>query len=94
MPLQRRLPKFGFKNFNRVEYKALSLGAIQTLIETSGATVVDIEALVTGRLIKSKERIKVLSDGELTSAVEIHAHGFSKSAVEAIEKAGGKAIVL
>ncbi len=94
MPLQRRLPKFGFTNFNRVEYKALSLGAIQALIETSGASVIDIEAMINGRLIKSRERIKVLSDGEFTSAVEIHAHGFSKSAVEAIEKAGGKAIVL
>jgi large subunit ribosomal protein L15 len=93
MPLQRRVPKFGFKNINRVEYKPLNLDAIQTLVDETKATIVDMEFLLQHGLVSKKDLVKVLSRGELTTAVEIHAHAFSASAKEAIEKAGGKAIV-
>lgn len=94
MPIQRRLPKFGFNNINRVEYKAINLDAIQALVEKTGATVVDIELLRNNGLISKKDLVKVLNRGEISAAVEVQAHGFSGSAVEAIEKAGGKAIKL
>lgn len=90
MPLQRRVPKFGFNNINRVAYKALNLDAIQGLVEKTGATVVDLELLRTNGLISKKDLVKVLNRGEITSAVEIQANSFSAKAVEAIEKAGGK----
>ena len=93
MPLQRRVPKFGFKNINRIEYKPLNLDSIQSLIEETNATVIDLSFLQQHGLVAKKDLIKVLSRGELTAAVEIHAHAFSASAKEAIEKAGGKAIV-
>lgn len=93
MPLQRRVPKFGFKNINRIEYKPLNLDAIQALVDETNATVVDMDFMLAHGLVSRKDLVKVLSRGELTSAVEIHAHAFSASAKEAIEKAGGQAIV-
>ena len=93
MPLQRRVPKFGFKNINRVEYKPLNLDAIQTLIDDTKATVIDMAFMLQHGLVGKKDLVKVLSRGDITTAVEIHAHAFSASAKEAIEKAGGKAIV-
>ena len=92
MPLQRRVPKFGFKNINRVEYKPLNLDSIQALVDETKTTVVDLNFLAEHGLVAKKDLVKILSRGELTSAVEIHAHAFSASAKEAIEKAGGKAI--
>ncbi|NIJ51325.1 50S ribosomal protein L15 [Dyadobacter arcticus] len=94
MPLQRRLPKFGFNNINRIEYKALNLDAIQALAEKIGATVITPELISEHGLLARKDLVKILNRGEITSAVEIHAHGFSASAVESIEKAGGKAVKL
>lgn len=94
MPLQRRVPKFGFKNINRVEYKALNLDTIQALVEKTNVTVVDIEALYNNGLVAKSDLVKVLSRGELKAAVEVKVHAFSKTAVEAIEKAGGKAVTL
>jgi large subunit ribosomal protein L15 len=94
MPLQRRVPKFGFTNMNRVEYKAINLDAIQELVEKIGSTVVDAEALRTNGLAGKNDLIKILNRGEISSAIEVHAHGFSKSAIEAIEKAGGKVVKL
>jgi large subunit ribosomal protein L15 len=93
MPLQRRVPKFGFKNINRVEYKPLNLDSIQTLIDETNATVIDMNFMLQHGLVSKKDLVKVLSRGELKTGVEIHAHAFSASAIEAIEKAGGKAIV-
>ncbi|WP_026260625.1 50S ribosomal protein L15 [Spirosoma luteum] len=93
MPLQRRVPKFGFKNINRVEYKPLNLDSIQMLIDDTNATVIDMNFMLQHGLVGKKDLVKVLSRGELKTAVEIHAHAFSASAIEAIEKAGGKAIV-
>ena len=93
MPLQRRVPKFGFKNINRVEYKPLNLDSIQALVDETKATIVDMEFLLQHGLVSKRDLVKVLSRGELTAAIEIHAHAFSTSAKEAIEKAGGKAVV-
>jgi large subunit ribosomal protein L15 len=93
MPLQRRVPKFGFKNINRVEYKPLNLDSIQALVDATSTTVVNIDFLREHGLVGKKDLVKVLSRGELTSAIEVHAHAFSVSAKEAIEKAGGKAIL-
>ncbi len=94
MPLQRRVPKFGFNNLNRVEYKGINLDAIQSLVEKTNATVVDIELLYNNGLVGKNDLVKVLSRGEVKSAVEIKAHAFSKTAAEAIEKAGGKAVTV
>ncbi len=94
MPLQRRLPKFGFTSPNRVEYKAINLDTIQEAVERLDTKVLDYEVLLNNNMAKKKDLIKVLNRGELSVAVEVHAHKFSKSAIEAIEKAGGKAIVI
>ena len=93
MPLQRRVPKFGFKNINRVEYKAINLDTIQSLAESAGLKVVNFETLYTNGLVSKSDLVKILSRGALTSALEIHAKGFSSAAKTAIEAAGGKAIV-
>ncbi|GAB2950554.1 50S ribosomal protein L15 [Hymenobacter coalescens] len=94
MPLQRRVPKFGFKNINRVEYKGINLDVLQALTEKSPATTMDAAYFISNGLVSKNAKIKVLGRGELTAAVEVHAHAFSQSAVEAIEKAGGKAVTL
>lgn len=93
MPLQRRVPKFGFKNINRIEYKAVNLDVLAALAE-NGATTFDAAYFVTAGLASKSAKIKVLGRGEITTAMEVHAHAFSKSAIEAIEKAGGKAVTL
>jgi large subunit ribosomal protein L15 len=93
MPLQRRVPKFGFKNINRVEYKAINLDTIQSLAESAGLKVINFETLYTNGLVSKSDLVKILSRGALTSALEIHAKGFSSAAKAAIEAAGGKAIV-
>ncbi len=94
MPLQRRVPKFGFNNLNRVAYKAINLDAIQSLVEKTNASVVDIELLYNNGLVGKKDLVKVLNRGEVKSAVEVKVHAFSQTAVEAIEKAGGKAVTV
>jgi large subunit ribosomal protein L15 len=94
MPLQRRLPKFGFNNINRVEYKAINLDALEALVAKSGSNVINLEVLRSHGLVGKNGLVKVLNRGEITSAIEVHAHGFSGAAIESIEKAGGKAIKL
>ncbi|MCS7017652.1 MAG: 50S ribosomal protein L15 [Cytophagales bacterium] len=94
MPLQRRVPKFGFKNPTRVAYKAINLGDIQALVDKTGATAVTLELLRQNGMIAKKDLVKVLSKGTLSSAVEISAHAFSASAIQNIEKVGGKVIKL
>ena len=94
MPLQRRVPKFGFKNINRVEYKAVNLDVLASLTENDATTTLDAAFFVNAGLASKSAKIKVLGRGEITKALEVHAHAFSKSAVEAIEKAGGKAVTL
>jgi large subunit ribosomal protein L15 len=94
MPLQRRVPKFGFKNINRIEYKAINLDVLAGLTENGSTTTLDSAFFVSAGLASKSAKIKVLGRGEITKALEVHAHAFSKSAVEAIEKAGGKAVTL
>jgi len=95
MPLQRRVPKFGFKNINRIEYKSINLDVLAALTDKdSAATTLDASYFVNAGLVSKNAKVKILGRGEITKAVEVHAHAFSKSAVEAIEKAGGKAVTL
>jgi large subunit ribosomal protein L15 len=94
MPLQRRVPKFGFKNINRVEYKALNLDTLQALVDKTNVTVVDKEVLYSNGLVSKTDLVKILSRGELKATIEVKADAFSKTAVLAIEKAGGKAVTL
>jgi len=91
MPLHRRLPKRGFTNIFRTEYQVVNLADLAAL----GVAEVTLEVLKKARLVKGRDAlIKVLGDGELTSAITVHAHKFSKSAQEKIAKAGGKAEIL
>ena len=91
MPLQRRVPKFGFTNVNRIEYKAINLLTLQALYEKTGVTEFTIDKLAEFGFISNKDRVKVLGNGSLTVKMEVTAHAFSKSAVVAIESLGGKA---
>jgi large subunit ribosomal protein L15 len=94
MPLQRRVPKFGFKNINRVEYKAVNLDAIQKLAEAKGLTKVSVNDFVEAGFISSNQLVKVLGNGALTVKLEVEANAFSKTAVAAIEALGGSAVKL
>ncbi len=94
MPLQRRVPKFGFKNINRVEYKAVNISFLQALAEKKELAVIDPEALREAGLISKNDLVKILGNGELTAKVEVKAHAFSKSAIEAIEAAQGTVVKL
>ena len=89
MPLQRRVPKFGFKNINRVEYKAINIDIIQSLIERKNITDINPEVLIENGLASRNDLIKILGRGELTSKVNIVAHKFSNSAKSVIEEKGG-----
>ena len=95
MPLQRRLPKFGFKNVNKKEYKGINLDTIQTLIENkniSGEITKDV--LIANGLVSKNDLVKVLGRGEIRTAISISADKFTKSAEELISKVGGKVIIL
>lgn len=94
MPLQRRVPKFGFTNINRIEYKGINLDVLQRLLEKNSATTMGVNYFVEAGLVSKTAKVKILGRGELATALEVHAHAFSKSAVEAIEKAGGKVVTL
>jgi large subunit ribosomal protein L15 len=89
MPLQRRVPKFGFNNPNRVEYKAVNLDTIEELVQKIKSTDVSIQTLVDNGIVGKNYLVKILSRGELKSKVNITAHAFSTKAIEAIEKLGG-----
>ena len=94
MPLQRRVPKFGFQNINRVEYKAINLDLIQALADKLGVEKIGVEELVAAGLANKKHLIKVLGNGELTSKIDVVAHAFSAKAEAAITEKGGKAVKL
>ena len=94
MPLQRRVPKFGFKNINRVSYKAINLETVQALADAKNLQTVGINELIAAGFISSKHLVKILNKGELTGALEVQAHAFSKKAEAAIEAAGGKVVKL
>ena len=90
-PIQRRLPKFGFKNPNRVEYKAVNLGVLQQLVTSKGISDFNQDVFVENGLASKNELVKVLGTGELSDKINVTAHGFSASAKEAIESKGGTA---
>jgi large subunit ribosomal protein L15 len=94
MPLVRRLPKFGFHSPNRVEYKGINLDVIQELATGSSASVIDMDLLLNNGLMSTNDKIKILGRGELKAKVEVKAHAFSATAVQAIEKAGGKVTII
>ena len=94
MPLQRRLPKFGFKNINRIEYQVVNLSTIQKLVEKTNLEKITIEDMVAAGLVSAKGLVKVLGNGKLTAKVEVVANAFSKTAEEAIQNVGGIATKL
>lgn len=94
MPLQRRVPKSGFKNINRVEYRSINLDILQKLAEDKKLTSVDQEVLIANGLASKNDLVKVLGRGELKSKLEVKAHAFSASAKTAIEAQGGAVIIL
>lgn len=94
MPLQRRLPKFGFHNIRRVEYKAINLSTLESLAEKKGVDRIDIQTLVEAGLASGNQMIKILGNGKLTRKLEVTAHAFSKSARKAIEALEGTAVKL
>ena len=89
MPLQRRVPKFGFKNINRVEYKAINLDALEALATAQNLTKITVSDLRTAGLVPKNVQVKILGNGALTRAIEVSADAFSKKAEEAITAAGG-----
>ena len=89
MPLQRRLPKFGFNPIERIEYKGINLFALQALADEKKLSEVSVQTLIDAGMISKKQKVKILAKGELSAKLNVEAHAFSKSAQEAIEKAGG-----
>lgn len=89
MPLQRRVPKFGFKNINRVEYKAINVDVLEKLAAAKNLTKVTVDDLVAAGFINGKQKVKILGNGALTVNLEVVAHAFSKKAEELIVAAGG-----
>ena len=94
MPLQRRLPKFGFKNINRVEYKAINLSTLQEMAESKKLSKIGVEELINAGFISSSQLVKVLAKGELKAKIDVEAHAFSKTAEAAIAALGGTATKL
>jgi len=94
MPLQRRVPKSGFKNINRVEYKAINLSTLEALATKLNAERIDFQTLLTAGLVSKNALVKILGKGTLTRKLEVQAHAFSKSAQEAIEANKGTAVKL
>ena len=94
MPLQRRLPKYGFKNINRKDYKGINISTLQSLAESNNLDKIDFQVLVLAGLVSKNHQVKILGKGILDRKLEVHAHAFSKSAVEAIEAKKGTAVIL
>ena len=89
MPLHRRLPKFGFKNFNRVEYKCINIETLQKLADLKGITVFAPEVFIANGLSSRKDVVKILAKGELKTKIDVKAHSFSSGAIKTIEVNGG-----
>jgi large subunit ribosomal protein L15 len=94
MPLQRRVPKYGFKNVNRKEFKAINLVTLQILAEKNNLEMIDPAVLAKAGLVSKNDLIKILGKGTLERKIEVHAHSFSKAAVEAIEAQKGTVVKL
>ena len=94
MPIQRRLPKFGFTSPNRVEYQGINVSVLQALHEKTGVTVINLDTLAEAGCVSKKHLVKILGNGALSAKLEVTANAFSKSAVAKIEAAGGKATTI
>ncbi|MDQ1332539.1 MAG: large subunit ribosomal protein [Bacteroidota bacterium] len=94
MPLQRRVPKYGFKNINRKEYKGINIGMLQDLAEKNNLGKIDMEVLISAGFVSKNALVKILGKGTLEKKLEVHAHAFSKSAVAAIEAKNGTVVKL
>ena len=91
MPLQRRVPKFGFKNINRKEYNGINISTLQALAEKKKLTKIDVQTLIDAGLVSKNDLVKILGNGELKTKLDVKAHAFSKSAMEAIQSLQGTA---
>ena len=91
IPLQRRIPKFGFKNNNKVYFKAINLDALEELAQKTKTEALSLQLMMENGIVGKKDRVKVLGRGELKSKVSVEAHAFSETATKAIENAGGSA---
>jgi large subunit ribosomal protein L15 len=85
MPLQRRLPKYGFNNIHRIEYKPINLSTLQALVDKNSVQDITFETLISAGLVSKNDRVKILGNGEFTATVNVSAHAFSKTAIAAIE---------
>ena len=94
MPIYRRLPKFGFKNINRIEYVGINIDVLNSLAETKNITDFNVDVFKQNGLISGKDRIKILGRGELNATINVTAHAFSAAAKQAIEAKGGVATVI
>jgi large subunit ribosomal protein L15 len=94
MPLQRIVPKFGFTNVNRIEYKGINLSSLQKMAEENSLTVIDFQSLQNAGFVGKNDKVKILGKGELKLKLDVKAHAFSKSAKEAIEKLEGTTEIL
>lgn len=94
MPLYRRVPKFGFKNINRVEYSGINLDTIQQIVDKTGSNEITVQVLIDRGLASKNDKVKILGRGKLTSKVNVSAHAFSASAAQAIEAQGGTATTI
>jgi large subunit ribosomal protein L15 len=94
MPLQRRLPKFGFKNRFRTEYKPINIEVLQTLADNHGISSIDTQILIDAGYVSKNDLVKILGNGTLTAKLEVKAHAFSQKAIEAIEAVQGTAVKL
>ncbi len=94
MPLQRRIPKFGFKNNNKIYYKGINLDVLEGLAEKNKGINLNLQFLIENGVVKKNDKLKVLGRGELKSKISVEAHAFSETATKAIEKVGGSAIIV
>ena len=94
MPLQRRVPKFGFRNISRKEYKGINISTLQELADRKKLTEISVDTLIESGLVQKDTRVKILGNGELTSKLNVKAHAFSKSAKQAIEALEGTAEII
>lgn len=94
MPIYRRVPKFGFKNFNRKEYNGINIDVLQKLAEAKNLQVIDIDVLKENGLMSKNDLVKILGRGELTVKIEVRAHAFTQTAIKAIEANGGVATTI
>lgn len=94
MPIQRRLPKFGFTNINRKEFKGINIGTLQMVAEKMNLSLIDVETLISVGLARKNDKVKILGNGTLTAKLEVKAHAFSESAAKAIEAQLGTVVKL